>query len=82
VGILKPIHHRMPVILPKSLWNSWLSNKSLSPQEVDEYLKMIDLKTPDAGLTFWPVADEVNNARNIGPELAAQIELPAAGTLF
>jgi len=54
----------------------------LSADEISEYLKMIDLKTPDAGLTFWPVADEVNNARNIGPELAAQIELPAAGTLF
>jgi len=81
-GILKPIHHRMPVILPKSLWSIWLSNKSLSADEISEYLKMIDLKTPDTGLTFWPVANEVNNARNIGPELAAQIELPAAGTLF
>jgi len=82
VGILKPIHHRMPVILPKSLWSSWLSNKSLSPQEVDEYLKMIDLERADAGLTFWPVSDEVNNARNNGAQLAAQIELPPAETLF
>ena len=82
VGILKPIHHRMPVILPKSLWSSWLSNKSLAPQEVDEYLKMIDLERADAGLTFWPVADEVNNARNTGAQLAAQIELPPAETLF
>ena len=82
VGILKPIHHRMPVILPKSLWNSWLSNKSLSPQEVDEYLKMIDLESADAGLTFWPVADEVNNARNTGAQLAAQIELSPSQTLF
>ncbi len=81
-GILKPIHHRMPVILPKSLWSSWLSSKSLAADEIDQYLKMIDLKSPDAGLTFWPVADEVNNARNTGPELAAQIELPPAGTLF
>ena len=82
VGILKPIHHRMPVILPKSLWSTWLSNKSLSPQEVSDYLKMIDIKEADAGLTFWPVADEVNNARNTGAQLAAQIELPPAETLF
>ena len=82
VGILKPIHHRMPVILPKSLWSDWLSNKSLSPQEVSDYLKMIDIKQADAGLTFWPVSDEVNNARNTGQQLAAQIELPPSGTLF
>ena len=81
-GILKPIHHRMPVILPKSLWSSWLSSKALAADEIDQYLKMVDLKSPDAGLTFWPVADAVNNARNTGPELAAQIEPPAAGTLF
>jgi putative SOS response-associated peptidase YedK len=72
----------MPVILPKSLWSSWLSNKSLSPQEIGEYLKMIDLEKPDTGLTFWPVSDEINNARNTGAQLAAQIELPPAGTLF
>jgi putative SOS response-associated peptidase YedK len=82
VGILKPIHHRMPVILPKSLWSTWLSNKSLTPQEVSDYLKMIDIKEADAGLTFWPVDDEVNNARNTGAQLAAQIELPPAETLF
>ena len=72
----------MPVILPKSLWSTWLSNKSLSPQEIGEYLKMIEIETPDAGLTFWPVADEVNNARNTGAQLAAQIELAPSETLF
>jgi putative SOS response-associated peptidase YedK len=82
VGMLKPIHHRMPVILPKSLWSTWLSNKSLSPDEISDYLKMIDIKQADAGLTFWPVSDEVNNARNTGQQLAAQIELPPSGTLF
>ena len=81
-GILKPVHHRMPVILPKSLWSSWLSNKTLSGDEISDYLKMIDLENPDSGLTFWPVSDEVNNARNSGSQLAAQIPLPSSGTLF
>jgi hypothetical protein len=49
---------------------------------VSDYLKMIDIKEADAGLTFWPVDDEVNNARNTGAQLAAQIELPPAETLF
>jgi putative SOS response-associated peptidase YedK len=81
-GILKPVHHRMPVILPKSLWSSWLSNKTLSGDEISDYLRMIDLEKPDTGLTFWPVSDEVNNARNSGSQLAAQIPLPSSGTLF
>jgi putative SOS response-associated peptidase YedK len=81
-GILKPVHHRMPVILPKSLWSSWLSNKTLSGDEISDYLRMIDLEKPDTGLTFWPVSDEVNNARNSGVQLAAQIPLPSSGTLF
>jgi putative SOS response-associated peptidase YedK len=72
----------MPVILPKSLWSSWLSNKTLSGDEISDYLKMIDLENPDSGLTFWPVSDEVNNARNSGSQLAAQIPLPSSGTLF
>jgi len=81
-GIVAPIHHRMPVILPKDLWSSWLSNKSLTPDETEHYLNMINLNQPDEALTFWPVSDEVNNARNIGPQLAKAIPLPEAGTLF
>ncbi len=81
-GILAPIHHRMPVILPQDLWSTWLSSKSLTPGEINDYLNLINLPNPDEQLTFWPVSDEVNNARNIGAQLAAQIPLPPAGTLF
>jgi len=81
-GIVAPIHHRMPVILPKDLWSSWLSNKSLTPDETEHYLNMINLNQPDEALTFWPVSDEVNNARNAGAQLAQEIALPESGTLF
>ena len=79
---MAPIHHRMPVILPKDLWSTWIGNKSLQPDEMNDYLKLINLNQPDEALTFWPVSDEVNNARNIGPHLAQEIPLPEAGTLF
>jgi putative SOS response-associated peptidase YedK len=82
VGIVAPIHHRMPVILPKDLWSAWLSNKSLTPDETEHYLNMINLNQPDEALTFWPVSDEVNNARNAGAQLAQEIALPESGTLF
>jgi putative SOS response-associated peptidase YedK len=81
-GIVAPIHHRMPVILPKDLWSAWLSNKSLTPDETEHYLNMISLNQPDEALIFWPVSDEVNNARNAGSQLAQEIALPESGTLF
>jgi len=81
-GIVAPIHHRMPVILPKDLWSIWIGNKTLSPSEMNDYLIMINLNQPDEALTFWPVSDEVNNARNAGAQLAQEIPLPEAGTLF
>jgi putative SOS response-associated peptidase YedK len=82
VGIVAPIHNRMPVILPSTLWAEWLTPNELSKNEVADYLHMLDLPNPDEQLRFWPVADEVNNARNSGPALANPIALPESGTLF
>jgi putative SOS response-associated peptidase YedK len=72
----------MPVILPKELWSTWIGNKSLSSDEMNDYLKLINLNHPDEALTFWPVSDEVNNARNAGAQLAQEIALPESDTLF
>jgi len=82
VGMLAPIHHRMPVILPKDLWSTWLSSNSLLPNEIDDYLNMIDIKEADKDLIFWPVSDDVNNARNSGADLSKEIALGESGTLF
>jgi hypothetical protein len=43
---------------------------------------MIDIKEADKDLVFWPVADDVNNARNTGPTLAQEIAVGESGTLF
>jgi putative SOS response-associated peptidase YedK len=82
VGIVAPIHNRMPVILPNTLWADWLTPGELSKSEVADYLQMLDLPKPDQQLRFWPVSDEVNNARNSGPALAHPIALPESETLF
>ena len=82
VGIVAPIHNRMPVILPSTLWAEWLNPDELSKSEVVDYLHMLDLPNPDEQLRFWPVSDDVNNARNSGPALANPIALPESGTLF
>ena len=82
VGIVAPIHNRMPVILPSTLWADWLTPNELSKNEVADYLHLLDLPNPDEQLRFWPVSEEVNNARNSGPALANPIALPESGTLF
>ena len=82
VGIVAPIHNRMPIILPSTLWADWLTPNELSKSEVVDYLHMLDLPNPDEQLRFWPVSEEVNNARNSGPALANPIALPESGTLF
>ena len=82
VGVVAPIHNRMPVILPRQLWDTWLNPDQLSKGEVEDYLKLIDLPKPDEQLRFWPVTEEVNNARNSGPALAHPIALPESETLF
>jgi putative SOS response-associated peptidase YedK len=58
--LLKPIHNRMPVIIPLDRYRQWLGGEQ--PQEL---LKPYDA---DAMETF-PISTRVNNVRNEGPEL-------------
>ncbi|MEX0591969.1 MAG: SOS response-associated peptidase [Nitriliruptoraceae bacterium] len=59
------IHDRMPVILPATLWDTWLS------AEADEapYLHDAVLALDPPELTMTPISTRVNNVRNDGPEL-------------
>jgi putative SOS response-associated peptidase YedK len=82
VGEIAKVHHRMPVLLPKDRWATWLSNDALNKEQVNEYLELLDLPEPAAGLAIRPVSTAVNNARNHGPELVQQIELGQPDTLF
>jgi putative SOS response-associated peptidase YedK len=81
-GEIAKIHHRMPVILPAERWSQWLSADSLNKDQVNDYLDLLDLPNPDAGLVAKPVSTAVNNARNYGPELIKEVELEDSGTLF
>lgn len=62
---MSPIHDRMPVILPRSAWATWLD-----PANGDlESLSRLLLPAPDTLLTTHPVSTAVNNVRTKGPEL-------------
>ena len=64
-GRMTDLHHRMPVVLPPSLWATWL--------EADEkdapYLHGVIANAGTPALEARTITDRVNNVRNEGPEL-------------
>lgn len=59
---MKPLHHRMPVILQPETADEWLSGRNECLQGEAE-------RAP--ALHAWPVSRRVNNARNQGEDLIA-----------
>ena len=57
---MKPLHHRMPVVLEANGAGEWLAGST-------ELLDDVDAHTPE--LQAWPVDRRVNNARNEGEDL-------------
>lgn len=63
--LLRPIHDRMPVVLPPERWEEWLdpSNQDL------EGLRGLLSPAPNDLLALHPVSNKVNSVRNDGPDL-------------
>lgn len=59
---LRPIHHRMPVIIPAELYSSWLDPAN-DVSDLKEYLKPY----PSEPMAFYRVDTSVNNIRNDHP---------------
>ena len=70
---MKPIHDRMPLILPPRMWDAWLDPDSRS---VDD-LKAI-LVTAAPALDAHPVSTLVNKVANNVPELIVPLQTPIA----
>ena len=62
---LKPVHERMPVILPPKSWEEWLRT------EMQSLPSLLGLLVPYRGndMEVYPVSKEVNNPRNEGEAL-------------
>jgi putative SOS response-associated peptidase YedK len=67
-----PVHHRMPVVLPRGTWDAWLRPEPLSRALLNELL----VPAPDDLLDVDPVGSAVNSARNDGPQLLVPVSLP------
>ncbi len=64
-ALMRPIHHRMPVILSRPDWEAWLDHVAeLARQAVD----------PDA-MVRWPIGLLVNNFANDHPSIREPITL-------
>lgn len=64
-GTMAPVHDRMPVILPKAMWDIWLDPLN---QNIEMLAKLL-VPAPDDMLEMHEVSTEVNNVRNKGAHL-------------
>jgi len=69
-----PVHDRMPVILPATTWDQWLS------PEVDDVdlLGSFLVPAPSSLIDLYPVSTEVNSVRNKGASLMERVDPEAA----
>ncbi len=67
---MRPVHDRMPVILPPSAWDAWLDP---APADAETLGKLL-VPAPDNLLELQPVSTDVNNVRNRGPHLLDPVD--------
>ena len=68
---MRPVHDRMPVILPPSAWDAWLDPGNRDTAELERLL----VPAPPRLITMHRVAPEVGNVRNQGPQLVEPVDL-------
>ena len=66
---LKPIHHRMPVILAREDEETWLHNDN---DDITSYNQLVD-RSESTNFTFWEVSTLVNSSRNDHPECVSPL---------
>lgn len=67
---VRPVHDRMPVILPANAWDTWLD-----PEQEDlATLGKLLVPAPASLIELYPVSTDVNNVRNKGGHLVEPIE--------
>src|SRR5262249_32615644 len=63
--LVAPVHDRMPVVLPESVWAEWLDVENQDTKRLQKLLVPADPSEMEA----WPVTTMVNKADHNGPEL-------------
>lgn len=69
--LVKNIHNRMPVILPRDAYATWLATEEKNPQDLDPLLGPF----PAAEMMAYPVSRTVNSPANDSPACIEPIAL-------
>lgn len=76
-ALMRPVHHRMPVILPASTWKIWLG---AAAGEAENLLSLLQ-PAPAELLLSHPVTPKVGNPVFDGPECVEPVEDERTGQL-
>ena len=68
-SLMRPIHNRMPVLVPPEAWDRWLDPALSNPAQLQGLLQPIE----DDHLELYEVSRLVNNVRNDGPDLIERL---------
>jgi putative SOS response-associated peptidase YedK len=68
-AVLAPIHHRMPVVLDREDWDTWLSTEPVANEMLESLIKPHDADKMQA----WGVSHAVNKVINDSPALLLPI---------
>jgi putative SOS response-associated peptidase YedK len=72
--LMRPIHNRMPVVLPESAWAEWLDKEN---HDTDTLRRLL-VPAPAEEFERWPITTLVNKPANNGPELLERAPLASA----
>ena len=73
--LIAPLHDRMPMILPRDDWSTWLDPAT---NQVDELQSLLQ-PAPESWLQWWPVSMAVNTVRNRDASLIEPSEIVPDG---
>jgi putative SOS response-associated peptidase YedK len=71
--LMRPIHNRMPVVVPESAWDQWLDPTLTKPADLAELHGLL-VPAEDDTLDAYRVSPRVNSVRNDGPELVEPVD--------
>ena len=75
---LRPIHNRMPVILPEEVYGTWLDPAITDADSLTPLLKPYEASPMEA----YPVGKQVNRPTHDAADCIERLELPEQGRLF
>jgi putative SOS response-associated peptidase YedK len=70
--LMRPIHNRMPVVVPESAWDRWLDPTLTKRADLAELHGLL-VPAEDDMLDAYRVSPRVNSVRNDGPELVQPV---------